>query len=232
MRTVTSIAAAVACIAIASLAAPSPPDAKSPSTSLTAAVTAHGGLVDAATVVPELQVDLRYASDDNVLGRAVYGDLRQCFLHKKAADMLAEAQKALMRMRPGWRLRVFDCVRPMSVQRQMWQMVQGTEKEPYVANPKRISSHSFGCAVDLSIADAQGQLLDMGTPFDFFGPLARPDRELTYLRKGQLTPEQIANRLVLREIMLRAGFHVLPLEWWHFDCAPRRQIQRHYRPVP
>ena len=196
------------------------------------AMARHPGLVDAATVVAELQVDLRYATADNFLGRPVYGDLRACYLQKDAAAMLARAQELLMRLRPEWRLRVLDCARPLWVQREMWKLVKGTPQQGYVADPEKRSVHNFGCAVDLTVATRDGVALDMGTAFDFFGELAHPEHEIALLEQGRLRPEQVANRLVLREVMVRAGFRPLRHEWWHFDCASQKDTRRRYREIP
>ncbi|GAB4517434.1 MAG: hypothetical protein Tsb0020_36000 [Haliangiales bacterium] len=195
-------------------------------------LAAHPGLVDAGALIPELQVDLRYAGEDNFLGRSVYGDLDACFLQKDAAEMLARAQALLIKSRPDWRLRMLDCARPRWVQRAMWKLVVGTPQQSYVANPARGSIHNFGCAVDLTVATRAGEPLDMGTAYDFFGPAARPDRELALLARGELSAEQLANRLALREVMLRAGFRLLVSEWWHFDCASHRETRKRYRPIP
>jgi D-alanyl-D-alanine dipeptidase len=192
----------------------------------------HPGLVDAATVVAELQVELRYATTDNFLGRPVYGALRSCYLQRDAAEMLARAQQRLMQAHPGLRLRVLDCARPLWVQREMWKLVKGTPQQPYVADPEQRSVHNFGCAVDLTLATRAGAPLDMGTEFDFFGELAEPERELALLAQGRLQPEQVANRLLLREVMLRAGFRPLRNEWWHFDCASQADTRRRYREIP
>lgn len=196
------------------------------------AMARHPGLVDAATVVAELQVDLRYATADNFLGRPVYGNLRACYLQKDAAAMLARAQELLMQTRPEWRLRVLDCARPLWVQREMWKLVKGTPQQGYVADPARRSVHNFGCAVDLTVATRDGAPLDMGTAFDFFGDLAHPEHEIALLEQGRLRPEQVANRLALREVMLRAGFRPLRHEWWHFDCASQQDTRRRYREIP
>ena len=201
-------------------------------TSVEKTMARHPGLVDAATVVAELQVDLRYATADNFLGRAVYGDLRACYLQKDAAAMLARAQELLVRAHPEWRLRVLDCARPVWVQREMWKLVEGTPQQDYVANPDQRSVHNFGCAVDLTVATRDGVALDMGTAFDFFGELAHPEHEIALLEQGRLRPEQVANRLVLREVMVRAGFRPLRHEWWHFDCASQKDTRRRYREIP
>jgi D-alanyl-D-alanine dipeptidase len=186
-------------------------------------------LVDATSVVPGLQVELRYASPDNFLHEAVYGDLAVCYLARDAAAMLARAGAALRAAHPDLRLHVWDCARPASVQRKMWAIVKGTPSQPYVADPAKGSIHSYGCAVDITVASAAGVALDMGTPHDFFGRRAQPDAELELLERGELTAEQVANRLLLREAMLRAGFHPLANEWWHFDCATQAETRRRFR---
>lgn len=196
------------------------------------AMASHPGLVDAATVVAELQVDLRYATAGNFLGRPIYGSLRTCYLQEDAARMLARAQAALMQAHPGWRLRVLDCARPLWVQREMWKLVAGTPQQGYVADPEKRSIHNFGCAVDLTLATTDGTPLDMGTAFDFFGRLAQPARELEFFEQGRLSAEQLANRLALREVMVRAGFRPLAHEWWHFDCASQQETRRRYREIP
>jgi zinc D-Ala-D-Ala dipeptidase len=196
------------------------------------AMAGHPGLVDAATVVAELQIDLRYATADNFLGRPVYGELRRCYLQKDAAAMLARAQELLVRAHPEWRLRALDCARPLWVQREMWKLVKGTPQQGYVADPDRRSVHNFGCAVDLTVATRDGVALDMGTAFDFFGDLAHPEHEIALLEQGRLRPEQVANRLALREVMLRAGFRPLRNEWWHFDCASQADTRQRYREIP
>jgi D-alanyl-D-alanine dipeptidase len=192
-------------------------------------LAARPDLVDAARLVPGLQVELRYATPDNFLHAAVYGDLDVCYLQKDAAAMLARAAAVVAAAHPDLRLHVWDCARPASIQRRMWSIVKGTPAQPYVADPARGSIHSFGCAVDITLAAADGKPIDMGTPHDFFGRRAHPDAELDLLASGELTAEQVANRLVLREAMLRAGFHVLGNEWWHFDCATQADTRRRFR---
>lgn len=201
---------------------------------LEASLARTPGLVDAGARIPALQVDLKYATADNFLGRPVYGDLDRCFLRVEAAEMLARADRHLRATRPDLRLRVYDCVRPHRVQVAMWNVVKGTPQQGYVANPhgKTGSIHNYGCAVDLTLARADGTPLDMGTPFDHFGPEAEPRREPALLAAGKLTPDQVANRLVLREAMVRAGFLPLDNEWWHFNCAPPAETRRRFPRVP
>ncbi len=223
--------ATLVCAGLVLVAVPGAPAPRSRQ-SIEEVMASHPGLVDAATVVAELQVDLRYATADNFLGRPIYGSLRTCYLQEDAARMLARAQAALVQAHAGWRLRVLDCARPLWVQREMWKLVAGTPQQGYVADPEKRSIHNFGCAVDLTLASTDGTPLDMGTKFDFFGHLAHPAREIELFEQGRLNAEQLANRLALREVMLRAGFRPLGHEWWHFDCASQKETRRRYREIP
>ncbi len=190
------------------------------------------GLVDATTLVPELQVELRYSTADNFLGRDVYGDRTTCELQRDAAAMLATADRALRSAHPTLRLHAWDCARPHSVQLAMWEIVKGTSKQGYVADPAGGSIHNHGCAVDLTLATMDGAPVDMGTAFDHFGPEAEPRRERELLLAGTLTHAQVANRLILREVMVGAGFYPLDHEWWHFDCAAGAVARKRYPRVP
>ena len=197
------------------------------------------GLVDVGAVLP-VRVELKYGTADNFMGRDVYGGLERCFLQKDAADKLAVAHALLQKQHPGWTFVMYDCARPRSVQIIMWDIVKGTGQQGYVANPHKApgSVHNTGCAVDLSIWDttaggpAGGAAVDMGTPYDFFGKKAQPRHEVDLWKTGALTSEQYANRLALREVMLRAGFRILPHEWWHFDCTDGSTARKKYPVIP
>jgi len=89
----------------------------------------------------------------------------------------------------------------------MWEIVSNPN---YVADPKKGSIHNRGGAVDISLADSDGKELDMGTPFDFFGPEASHDFE-------NLSEEVKENRKILRKIMTRSGFRIFESEWWHYN---------------
>lgn len=189
------------------------------------------GLVDVATVVPGVKVDLKYASTDNFMHRDVYGGLKRCFLVDDAAKMLASAAATLKAAHPTWTFVMYDCARPRRVQLIMWDVVAGTPQQGYVANPHKPpgSIHNTGCAVDLSVFDtATNSAVDMGTPYDFFGRKAHPAKEVELWKSGELTSTQLANRLALREAMLRAGWRILGHEWWHFDCAAGGTARQRY----
>ena len=191
-------------------------------------------LVDVGATLP-VHVDLKYSTTDNFMKRDVYGDFARCLLVDDAAQMLGKAHALLAQRAPGLTFVMYDCARPRSVQLVMWDVVKGTPQQGYVANPHVPpgSVHNTGCAVDLSLWDTKAQApVDMGTPYDFFGPAAQPRKEADLFKEGALTNEQLANRLLLREVMVRAGFRILPHEWWHFDCRPGHEARKTYPLIP
>ena len=186
------------------------------------------GLVDVRAYDPTIVCQLKYTDPANFTGEDMYGEVDQCFLLDEAARRLAVAHDELKKERPDLHFVVADGLRPREVQRRMWAIVRGTPQQPYVANPDPGSMHNHGAAVDLTIADEDGCRLDMGTPIDHFGPLAQPRLERHYLETGELTPEQVANRLLLRTAMTRAGFRVLQIEWWHFNAWDTTYVRMHF----
>lgn len=181
--------------------------------------------------LPNVHLSLRYASDNNFMKKNVYGEFHQCFLHQIAAEKFQKARLTLQKERPGWKFLVFDCLRPRSIQAKLFDVVKGTPQQPYVANPSTGSIHNYGFAIDLSLEDEDGHELDMGTGFDDFSPLSRPDHERENLDARKLTKEQLEHRLVLRKIMVKAGFVQLPIEWWHYDALPKEEVKGHYKIV-
>lgn len=178
-----------------------------------------------------VRVDLRYASANNFVGRDLYGAFDCAWLHKDAASALEKSIAYLHQSRPDLRVLVLDALRPQRVQEELWAALQGTKLLGYLANPERGSIHSFGMALDLTLIDAHGVELDMGTPFDDLTELSHPALEADYVRSGTLTPEQVAHRQLLREAMTAGGWHGISTEWWHFDCGDRLLVRTHYTRV-
>lgn len=176
-------------------------------------------------------IEVRYATSNNFLGRNIYEGFDRLYLHKIAADKLLKAVALLSLERPGWRLLLFDGLRPNRIQRIMWAAVQGTPQQPYVGDPKVGSIHGFGLAVDLSLQDEAGREVDMGTTFDTFTPRSEPRQEAAFLARGQLSAVQVDHRQLLRRVMTAAGFYVLPAEWWHFDALPPSDVRARFRLV-
>lgn len=164
-------------------------------------------LVELITLDPTIKLDIRYATDNNFVGRKVYPEAR-AFLQKPAADALLKVHRELKKQ--GLGLVIFDGYRPWSITKLFWE-VTPEDKRKFVADPAKGSKHNRGCAVDLSIYElATGRLIDMPSGYDEFTERASPDY-------AGGTPEQTANREKLRRLMEARGFTVNPNEWWHFD---------------
>jgi D-alanyl-D-alanine dipeptidase len=177
--------------------------------------------------VPGAVIDLRYASTNNFMGVDLYGAFNRAFLRKAAATRLDLACEALDHKCAGYKLLVLDATRPRSVQRRLWAHVKGTPEECYVADPVAGSIHNFGFAVDVTIVDAHGKELDMGTAFDAFDNLSQPVLEEEHYREGKLSATHMENRKLLRDVMQNAGFIQHPLEWWHFDAVAQSVARTH-----
>ncbi len=189
------------------------------------AVPGHPDFV-ALAALPGIDVDLRYASDDNFVGRNFYGTLDCAYLRREAGDALLAAAQWLAAARPGWRLRVLDALRPQRVQEQLYAELDGTPLAMYLAHPARGSIHSYGMAVDVTLLDPQGLEADMGSGFDEMNALSHPEYEAEHLALGQLTPAHLTERGWLRRAMREAGFHGIASEWWHFDFGDRIAVRR------
>lgn len=174
--------------------------------SAAAASTGSDALVDAGAVVPGLVLELRYATDDNFLHRAVYPRDARCLLRQKVALRLGEVARDLAAQK--LRLKVYDCYRPLSVQEEMW---RAFPHEGYVANPAKGSMHNRGGAVDVTLVREDGTPLPMPTAFDDFTAAAHHDSRAC-------SREAQANRALLREAMQRRGFRLNPKEWWHYSA--------------
>ena len=193
-------------------------------------IAGHADFRPLATI-QGIAVDLRYATPDNFVGRDLYSPLDCGFLHKDAAAALERAVAWLAARRPDYKVLVLDALRPQRVQEQLWQALQGTDLLGYIAEPGRGSIHSFGMALDVTLLDAQGRELDMGTGFDDLSERSHPAREAELLACGELSAQHLENRRWLRDAMFQAGFRGINSEWWHFDCGDRLLVRRDYTRV-
>ncbi len=184
------------------------------------------GMVNVHDTDGTIMVDLKYATTDNFTKTILYDDLKEAYLHPIAMEKLVKAQKLLKGINPDYTLLVYDAVRPLSVQKKLYSVVQNTKYKAYVANPTRTGMHNYGMAVDLTICDKNGVALDMGTPFDFFGKAAGINQEQELKRQGILTQQQIDNRDLLRKVMTGAGFLTIRGEWWHFNASSLSEAKR------
>ena len=175
-------------------------------------------------VIPDVVLDIRYAGTNNFVGDIIDGyEAPRAILTEEAAVALARAAALFREM--GYRVKIFDAYRPQSAVRHFMRWANNADdmrmRDQYYPDYRkksllvdagyiaRNSSHMRGSAVDLTLADADGNELDMGGTFDFFG------KQSWYEYKG-VTDEQKQNRALLREIMMRCGFRPFDKEWWHF----------------
>lgn len=189
-------------------------------------------LIDIQSINPKIQVDLKYATSDNFMHMRLYERLSKAYLQKDVALRLSAAQEMLDKLKPGYRLLVYDAVRPVSVQRKMWNALDTipvVERGKFVSNPDNRSLHNMGAAVDLTIIDGNGKPLDMGAGYDDIRKIAYPILEKEFLAKGELTEAHISNRELLRKVMKAQGFRPLDTEWWHFNACSRPQGLAKYK---
>lgn len=178
-------------------------------------------------VVPDAILEIRYYSTYNFVGERIDGyEQPIALMTKQAADSLKVVSDELRKH--GYRIKIWDSYRPQRAVNHFIRWAEDLQDTTmkhifYPMVDKSLlfeqnyimakSGHSRGSTIDLTLVDEQtGLELDMGSPFDWFGEESHPD----YM---DLTPTQLANRLVLRHAMLSHGFVGLDSEWWHFTLA-------------
>ncbi|NOU48591.1 MAG: M15 family metallopeptidase [Bacteroidales bacterium] len=161
--------------------------------------------VDLSEVIPDIILDIRYATPNNFTHKVVY-DLPKAFARRPVAKALASVQKELRRH--GMGIKIFDAYRPYQATLKFWNLVEDTQ---YVAAPWSGSRHNRGAAIDLTLVILKTkEEIKMPTDYDDFSEKASPN----YV---QLPEQLIANRAYLIKVMRKHGFTVFPSEWWHFD---------------
>ena len=183
-----------------------------------------GGFVSLGETIPDILLDIRYYSAFNFIGERIDGyEEPAALLTREAAEALKKAAGEARER--GYLFRVFDAYRPQKAVDHFMRWAEdpadirmkeyfypGLDKadvipQGYIAEH---SGHSRGSTVDLTLFDMASQRdLDMGGTFDFFGERSHPDF-------GGVAKEQRANRMLLRDLMIRNGFRPLEEEWWHF----------------
>ena len=171
---------------------------------LTAPALVSDPVIDIRAVIPDALFDIRYATTDNFIGKAVY-PFAGAFLRRSTALKLAKAAENLRAQ--GRRLIVYDAYRPLSVQKLMWSAKPDSR---YVADPAKGSAHNRAAAVDVGLADEQGRPVRMPSRFDEFGLQARHDA------RGA-PPDASAQARLLKRAMEDAGMRSLSEEWWHYQ---------------
>ena len=157
----------------------------------------------------DVLLEIAYATSSNLTGRPIYARAF-CYLHQDAVTKLARAADLAKAL--GLRLKIFDAYRPPEAQWRLWEFLADPT---FIADPRRGSAHSRGVAVDLTLVDAAGHELDMGTGFDAVTPRS-------YHASGDISEAAQRNRFMLLGLMTAAGWDFYAYEWWHyqlFDAA-------------
>ncbi len=162
-------------------------------------------LFNITSLTGEFSFEIRYATSENFIGEKLY-DCEMCLLQPEVAKALIAANDYFCQL--GYRIKIYDCYRPLDVQKFMWQKMP---KPTYVANPyTKGSMHNRAIAVDITIETLDGCPVDMGSDYDFFGRQSHID----YVNFPSYI---INNRKMLQKVMHTFGFQGIRTEWWHFS---------------
>lgn len=183
-----------------------------------------------ADEIPDIRLEIRYASKENFMGRVVNGySSPKVVLTKKALSALKKAQTEFKQL--GYGIKVFDAYRPQRAVDDFMQWIKAEKDtvmkhkyypqldkknlvpQGYIAEK---SGHSRGSTIDLSLVyldgEKKGQEVDMGGEWDYFGKRSNYDYP-------EISPKQKENRALLQKIMIKHGFLPYAEEWWHFTLA-------------
>lgn len=167
-------------------------------------------LVEITPETHKVQIRLAYASSDNFTGRPIYA-AADCYLHQDAEALLRRAIDLASAI--GLGVLIFDAFRPSEAQ---WALWNHTPDLDFLADPRRGSPHSRGAAIDLTLIEADGVALDMGTDFDAFTPTSHHGAM-------DISSEAQRNRAILMGIMTSAGWDFYRNEWWHYQMFNARR---------
>ena len=168
--------------------------------------------------IPNITVELRYATDNNFTGKVIY-DFTDAWLRYGTVKKLMEAENELEKH--GFRLKLWDAFRPVSAQFTLWETVPDSR---YVANPnKGYSNHSRGDTVAVTLTDEEGNEAEMPTGFDDF--TAKADRDYS-----DVTETAAENAKLLEETMTDCGFKPSTTEWWHYSDTDDYAVAEDFDP--
>jgi D-alanyl-D-alanine dipeptidase len=166
-----------------------------------------------AEYIPDVVIDLKYATDDNPCGKAIY-HFKDAYLRYGTVKKLAAVQRELAAM--GYALKIWDAYRPVTAQDEIWKVCKDTT---YVTNPRRgYSIHCMGNNVDVTIISADGGELVMPSDFDVFSVIG--DRDYS-----DCSAEAAKNAQFLEDIMLKHGFKSHAQEWWQYSDVDDYEIE-------
>ncbi|MBM3468181.1 MAG: D-alanyl-D-alanine dipeptidase [Alphaproteobacteria bacterium] len=164
----------------------------------------NNSLIEITESTHNIILDLRYATENNIIGRPIVNEYR-CLLHPDALALLERSIE--LAKHQGLRLKILDAYRPGYAQESLWAYCSNPN---YITPPEKGSPHTRGIAVDLTLVDASGKELDMGTEFD---DLSQNSHHVN----ASVSQQAAANRYTLLGIMVSAGWDYYPMEWWHYQ---------------
>lgn len=169
--------------------------------------------------LPDVQVSLRYATEDNFTGTAIY-DFSDAYLRCGTVKKLADVTALLSD--DGYTLLIWDAFRPTSAQFKLWEVCPDSR---YVANPtKGFSSHSRGNTLDVTLIRLDGSAVEMPTDFDDFSPLA--DRDYS-----DVSETAAENAQYFETVFIHCGFKPYSGEWWHFSDTDPYPVEETFIPA-
>lgn len=174
---------------------------------------------------------------------ATYGESSPYYLRESVVESLIEAQNYLQLVHPKWQIQIFDAYRPVVVQQfmvdysfaaeiqqrgltqaqlslnqrqEIWEAVYQIWAVPSL-DAKTPPPHSTGAAVDITLVDNRGKIVDMGSPIDELSERSHPDYYANHSHPGAQYYHE--HRQLLQDVMVKAGFQRNPKEWWHFSLG-------------
>lgn len=156
--------------------------------------------------IPDIYVELMYATDNNFTGVRIYG-FTDAYLRYGTVKKLANVQKELKEQ--GYSLKIWDAYRPFEAQQKLWEVYPDPN---YVANPANgMKKHNLGGTVDITMVAADGSVISMPTEFDDFS--LKADRNYSDIEDE----EAVKNVMILQNAMENNGFTGYQGEWWDYS---------------
>lgn len=186
---------------------------------LTMPELSDSSFVPVTDYIPDMLVELKYASQDNFTGQTIY-EFEDAFARFGTVKKLAEVQESLHEV--GLGLKIWDAFRPVAAQFRLWEVCPD---DTYVADPRKgYSNHSRGNAVDVTLVDLEGREVEMPTQFDDFS--GKADRNY-----ADCTETAADNARLLQDVMQQHGFVPYFGEWWHFADEEKYPVEEVFEPV-
>ena len=183
-------------------------------------MTSQDSLVNVSALHGEFSYEIRYATPNNFTAETLY-NCAVCMLQPEVLSALLKANDYFCK--EGYRIKIYDCYRPLEVQKRMWQKVP---RPTYVANPYgKGSIHNKGAAVDVTLETLEGCTVAMGSDYDSFEKAAHIDNY-------NFSEKILKHRSLLAEGMRKFGFRTVRTEWWHFSYKKNWSYPTLNQPLP